>query len=289
MEQIMPMFEKLKEYALLMRLDKPVGIYLLLWPTLWAIWIASEGKPDPLILFVFVTGVVLMRSAGCVINDFADRKIDVHVKRTEDRPIAAGRVSSNEAIILFVILCLIAFGLVLLMNSLTIKLSFIAVLLAASYPFMKRFTHLPQLYLGFAFGWAIPMAFAAVQNSVPPVAWILLLANLIWAVVYDTMYAMVDREDDLKIGVKSTAILFGEYDLRIIAILQFLMLLTLLIAGNMVGLGWPFHVSLLIAAAYMLYHRILISDRDTVKCFQAFKQNHWIGLVILFGMIVGRV
>jgi len=283
------MSDRLKQYALLMRLDKPVGIYLLLWPTLWAIWIASEGKPDPLVLFVFVAGVILMRSAGCVINDFADRKIDAHVQRTEDRPIAAGRVSSKEAIILFVILCLIAFGLVLFMNSLTIKLSFVAVLLAASYPFMKRFTHLPQFYLGFAFGWAIPMAFAAIQNSVPPIAWILLLANLIWAVIYDTMYAMVDREDDLKIGVKSTAILFGEHDLMIIGMLQFLMLILLLVAGNMANpnsLGWPYHLSLLISAALMLQHRVLIREREAAKCFQAFKQNHWIGLVVLFGIIL---
>ncbi len=279
------MSDRLKQYALLMRLDKPVGIYLLLWPTLWAIWIASEGKPDLMVLFVFVAGVVLMRSAGCVINDFADRKIDAHVQRTEDRPIAAGRVSSKEAIILFVTLCLIAFCLVLLMNSLTIKLSFVAVLLAASYPFMKRFTHLPQFYLGFAFGWAIPMAFAAIQNSVPPVAWVLLLANLIWAVIYDTMYAMVDREDDLKIGVKSTAILFGEHDFMIIGMLQFLMLILLLVAGNMTNLGWPYHVSLLITAALMQQHRVLIRDRDTAKCFQAFKQNHWIGLVVLLGII----
>ena len=268
-----------------MRLDKPVGIYLLLWPTLWAIWIASEGKPDPLILFVFVAGVILMRSAGCVINDYADRDFDAHVKRTADRPLAAGRVSTREAIILSASLALVAFGLVLLMNSLTIKLSFVAVLLAASYPFVKRFTHLPQFYLGLAFGWGIPMAFAALQNSVPPVAWVLLLANIIWAVIYDTMYAMVDREDDLKIGVKSTAILFGEHDLMIIGMLQFLMLILLLMVGNMAKLGWPYHLSLLITAALMLQHRVLIRERDTVKCFQAFKQNHWIGLVILLGII----
>ncbi len=279
------MKERLRQYALLMRLDKPVGIYLLLWPTLWAIWIASEGQPDPLVLFVFVAGVILMRSAGCVINDYADRDFDAHVQRTEDRPIAAGRVSSKEAIILFVILCLIAFGLVLLMNSLTIKLSFVAVLLAASYPFMKRFTHLPQFYLGFAFGWAIPMAFAALKNSVPPIAWILLLANIVWAVIYDTMYAMVDREDDLKIGVKSTAILFGEHDLMIIGMLQFLMLILLLVVGNMANLDWPYHLSLLITAALMLQHRVLIRERDTARCFQAFKQNHWIGLVVLLGII----
>ena len=283
------MKERLRQYALLMRLDKPVGIYLLLWPTLWAIWIASEGKPDPLVLFVFVAGVILMRSAGCVINDYADRDFDAHVKRTADRPLAAGRVSTREAIILSTSLALVAFGLVLLMNSFTIKLSFVAILLAASYPFIKRFTHLPQFYLGLAFGWGIPMAFAALQNSVPPIAWVLLLANIVWAVIYDTMYAMVDREDDLKIGVKSTAILFGEHDLMIIGMLQFLMLILLLVAGNMAELGWPFHFSLLITAALMLQHRVLIRDHDTAKCFQAFKQNHWIGLVVLLGIVFSLI
>ncbi len=281
--------ERLVQYALLMRLDKPVGIYLLLWPTLWAIWIASEGKPDPLVLFVFVAGVVLMRSAGCVINDFFDRKIDVHVKRTAARPIAAGRVSGKEAIILFMLLCVIAFSLVLLTNSLTIKLSFVAVLLAVSYPLMKRFTNLPQFYLGLAFGWAIPMSFAAIQNTVPKVAWILLLATMIWAVIYDTMYAMVDYEDDLKIGVKSTAILFGEHDRMIIGILQFLMLALLFWAGTMISLDWPLHLSLLIAAVLMLKHRVMIRDRDNDKCFQAFKQNHWIGVVILLGIIFSYI
>lgn len=282
------MKEKLSLYISLMRLDKPIGIYLLLWPTLWAIWIASEGKPDLLVLFVFVAGVVLMRSAGCVINDFADRKIDAHIERTADRPMATGKVSSKEAIILFVVLCLVSFGLVLLMNSLTIKLSFIGLLLAASYPFMKRFTHLPQLYLGVAFGWAIPMAFAAIQNTVPPVGWVLLLGAIIWAVIYDTMYAMVDREDDLKIGVKSTAILFGEYDRLIIGILQFVMIFVLLIAGRMASpesLDWPFHIALLLAAVIMMQHRVMIREGDRDKCFLAFKQNHWIGLVILFGII----
>ncbi len=282
------MKDKLTQYALLMRLDKPIGIYLLLWPTLWAIWIASEGKPDLLVLFVFVAGVFLMRSAGCVINDFADRKIDAHVERTADRPLVSGRLSSKEAIILFAVLCLASFGLVLLMNSFTIKLSFIGLLLAVSYPFMKRFTHLPQLYLGVAFGWAIPMAFAAIQNRIPLVAWVLLLGAIIWAVIYDTMYAMVDREDDIKIGVKSSAILFGEHDRMIIGILQFVMVFVMLIAGTMVNperLGWPFHVALLISAVIMMQHRVMIRDRDKDRCFQAFKQNHWIGLVILFGII----
>lgn len=276
---------KWQNYAQLMRLDKPVGIYLLLWPCWWALWIAAEGWPPWSSLIIFTLGVVLMRSAGCVINDLADRKIDPHVARTADRPIAAGRVSSREALILFVVLCLIAFGLVLMTNALTIQLSVVALFLAASYPFMKRITNLPQFYLGLAFGWAIPMSFAAIQGQVPSVAWWLLAATLLWAVVYDTMYAMVDREEDLKIGVKSTAILFGEHDVRIISILQVLMLLCLIIAGNQVGLSWPFHVALLIAAAMMLYHRMLISTRLPEPCFLAFKQNHWIGFVIWLGIL----
>lgn len=277
---------RLKQYALLTRLDKPVGIYLLLWPTLWAIWIASDGKPDLLILFVFVMGVILMRSAGCVINDLADKDFDRHVKRTVDRPIAAGKVSKKEALLLFAVLVFVAFMLVLLMNSLTIKLSFIAVLLATSYPFMKRVTHLPQFYLGFAFGWAIPMAFAAEQNTIPAVAWVLLLANILWSVIYDTMYAMVDREDDLKIGVKSTAILFGDHDRFIIGILQFVMLFLLILVGGMAELGSIYYSALAIVAGLMIYHQFLIRDYDLAKCFYAFKHNHWIGLVILCGIIL---
>ena len=199
-----------KQYWLLARFDRPIGILILLWPTLWALWIAGQGHPDPLVFTVFVLGVILMRAAGCVINDYADREFDPHVERTKQRPIAAGKVKPKEALILFAIMCLIAFSLVLLMNRLTILLSFVAAFLAASYPFMKRYTHLPQAYLGIAFGWAVPMAFAAQTGSVPLVAWIMYLATVLWALVYDTMYAMVDKEDDLKIGVKSTAILFGD-------------------------------------------------------------------------------
>src|SRR3989338_5171934 len=204
--------ERLKDYARLMRLHRPIGIVLLLWPTLWALWIAGQGRPDPRVLAVFVLGVVLMRSAGCVINDYADRNFDPHVERTRDRPIAAGRVSPREALVLFATLCLIAFALVLTLNRLTILLSFAGAFLAATYPFVKRFTHLPQFYLGAAFGWGIVMAFAAVTGAVPALAWVLFAANVFWAAAYDTVYAMVDREDDARIGVKSTAILFGSYD-----------------------------------------------------------------------------
>ncbi len=280
---------KLNDYVELTRLNKPIGIYLLLWPCLWAVWIASGGWPDLKILMIFTLGVVLMRSAGCVINDIADRKIDPHVSRTANRPIASGRVSVKEAAILFIVLCLVSFLLVLMTNTLTIKLSVIAVLLAASYPFMKRVTSLPQFYLGLAFGWAIPMAFAAIQNQVPLVAWLLLLAALLWAVVYDTIYAMVDREEDLKIGVKSTAILFGEFDVRIISIMQVLMLVCLIFAGKEVGLSWPFHISLLVVAVLMLFHRMLISPREPEQCFYAFKHNHWIGVVVLLGIIADQL
>jgi len=212
--------ERLQQYWLLARFDKPIGILILLWPTLWALWVASSGKPDMLVLVVLCLGVVLMRAAGCVINDYADRDFDPHVARTKQRPIAAGKVSPKEALIVFVVLCLLAFGLVLLLNLYTIMLSFVAAFLAASYPFMKRYTHLPQAYLGIAFGWAVPMAFSAQTNTIPTVGWIMYLAVVLWALVYDTMYAMVDKDDDLKIGVKSTAILFGDYDRHIMAVLQ---------------------------------------------------------------------
>ena len=218
------MKERLIQYARLMRLDRPIGIYLLLWPTLWALWIAGEGSPDALVVFVFIAGVTLMRSAGCVINDYADRNFDPHVERTRNRPIAAGRIKPKEALALFAVLCLLAFGLVLLMNRLTILLSLVGVMLAATYPFMKRYTHLPQVYLGAAFGWAVPMAFAAQTGTVPKEAGLLFVATVLWATAYDTMYGMVDREDDVKIGVKSTAILFGDSDRVIIAIIQILLI-----------------------------------------------------------------
>lgn len=276
--------QRLKQYALLMRLHRPIGIFLLLWPTLWALWIAGQGRPDPLVLGVFVLGVVLMRSAGCVINDYADRHIDPQVERTRDRPLAAGRVSPREALVLFAVLCLAAFALVLLMNRLTILMSLAGALLAASYPFMKRYTHLPQVYLGAAFGWAVPMAFAAQTGGVPKIAWLLFVATVVWATVYDTLYGMVDREDDLKIGVKSTAILFGESDRIIIAILQVLLLVTLALAGREAGLTGYYYLGLLLAAGLALYQQYLIRDRSPPRCFQAFLNNNWFGAVVFAGI-----
>ena len=279
-----PIYERARLYALLMRLDRPIGILLLLWPTLWALWIASGGNPDPMVLTVFVGGVVLMRSAGCVINDFADRDIDAHVWRTRDRPLAAGRIAPKEAIVLFVILAGSAFALVLLMNSLTIRLSFVGVGLAATYPFMKRYTHLPQAYLGLAFGWGVPMAFAAQTGEVPVVAWLLLLATLFWAVAYDTMYAIADREDDLKIGVKSTAILFGNADRLVIGVIQLSMLGILVVVGHSVQLGPAYYASLLIAIGLGVYQQMLIKDREPMRCLRAFKNNNWVGVSIFCGL-----
>ena len=276
--------ERLIEYARLMRLDRPIGILLLLWPTLWAMWIAGQGRPDPLVLAVFVAGVVLMRSAGCVINDFADRHFDPHVARTRDRPIAAGRVSPREALILFAVLCLLAFGLVLLMNRLTILLSFVAVVLAVVYPFTKRITHLPQVVLGAAFGWAIPMAFAAQTGELPRIAWLLFVVNILWSVAYDTLYAMVDREDDLKIGVKSTAILFGEADRLVVGVLQLLVLLGLSLVGSLAGLGDFYAIGLLVAALLALYQQYLIRERDPRRCFEAFLNNNWFGAAVFAGI-----
>jgi len=269
-----------------MRLNRPVGIYLLLWPTLWALWIAGVGHPDLLVVVVFVSGVVLMRSAGCVINDYADREFDPHVERSRDRPIAAGRVKPKEALALFVILCLGAFGLVLLMNELTIWLSLAGVVLAASYPFMKRYTHLPQVYLGAAFGWAVPMAFAAQTGSVPKVAWLLFVATVLWATVYDTMYGMVDREDDIKIGVKSTALLFGEADRAIIAIIQILFLGALLLIGQAADLGGYYYFGVLLAAALSIYQQYLIRNREPEFCFQAFLNNNWLGAAVFSGIVL---
>ena len=280
------MKDRLTQYAQLMRLDRPIGIFLLMWPMLWALWIASKGNPNLLVLLVFASGVVLMRSAGCVINDYADRKFDPHVERTRDRPIAAGRVRPKEALALFAVLCLTAFGLVLLMNRLTIMLSFAGVVLAALYPFMKRFTHLPQVFLGVAFGWAVPMAFAAQTGDVPKVAWLLFVATVLWATAYDTMYGMVDREDDLKIGVKSTAILFGEADRAIIATIQILLLAALLMVGQTAGLGGYYYFGLLLAAGLALYQQYLIREREPKACFQAFLNNNWFGAAVFTGILL---
>jgi 4-hydroxybenzoate polyprenyltransferase len=277
---------RLVDYARLMRIDRPIGAFLLLWPTLWALWLAGAGHPDPKVFTVFVAGVFVMRAAGCVVNDFADRYFDPHVKRTVDRPLATRRVSEREAIALFVLLCLIAFGLVLSMNRLTILLSLVGVVLAATYPFMKRYTYLPQPYLGAAFGWSIPMAYAAQVNHVPPVAWLLFIANILWATVYDTMYAMVDRDDDLKIGIKSSAILFGDLDRLIIGVLQVTMLLDMVLIGRQMHLGAAYYIGLGVAACFGLYQQYLIRDRERAPCFKAFLNNNWFGAAIFFGILL---
>jgi len=272
---------------MLMRLNRPIGIFLLLWPTLWALWIAAQGRPDPLVTTVLVLGVVLMRSAGCVINDYADREFDPHVARTHERPLAAGRVSSREALGLFIMLALVAFGLVLLLNPLTILLSLVALPLAAAYPFMKRYTYLPQVHLGVAFGWAVPMAFAAQTGEFPPpLAWLLLIAVVLWAVAYDTMYAMVDREDDIRLGVKSTAILFAEADRAIVGVIQGMLLVVLLLVGQKAGLGLYYYLALSAAAALSVYQQYLIRDREPSRCFKAFLNNNWLGLAIFAGIFV---
>lgn len=276
--------DRLYQYALLMRLHRPIGIFLLLWPTLWALWLASEGHPDPLITAIFILGVILMRSAGCVINDYADRHFDPQVQRTQDRPLAAGRVSETEALMVFGVVSLIAFILVLQLNWLTIALSLVAILLAASYPFTKRYTHWPQAYLGIAFGWGIPMAYAAQTGEIPPLAWLLLIINILWAIAYDTMYAMVDREEDKLIGVKSTAILFGSADKIIIGSLHFVVLLLLFSIGQELQLAIWYNLGLLVAASLSLYQQWLIRHRQRQGCFQAFLNNHWFGAAIFIGI-----
>ena len=276
--------DRIKQYWLLARFDKPIGILILLWPALWALWVASEGKPDLKVLSVISLGVVLMRAAGCVINDYADRDFDPHVERTQQRPIAAGKVKPKEALVVFIVLCLCAFSLVLLLNIYTVMLSFIGAFLAASYPFMKRYTHLPQAYLGIAFGWAVPMAFAAQINSIPSVAWVMYLAVVLWALVYDTMYAMVDKNDDLKIGVKSTAILFGDYERHIMAVLQVIIIGLLVTVGQMVHSHWPYYSGILIAAGLSIFQQKLIFRREKEFCFKAFLNNNWFGLAVFAGL-----
>jgi 4-hydroxybenzoate polyprenyltransferase len=278
--------DRAQQYYLLTRMDRPIGIFLLLWPTLWALWVAAEGLPNWHVLLVFMSGVLLMRSAGCVINDYADREFDPLVSRTRERPIAAGRVKPNEALWLFAVLCLLAFALVLTMNALTIKLSFVGVALAAIYPFMKRYTHLPQVVLGMAFGWAIPMAFAAQTGTVPKVAWLMYVINVVWSVVYDTMYAMADREDDLKAGVKSTAILFGDADRVILGILQATVLLGLFLLGQQLGLGPAYYIGVAIAVALGVYQQYLIRQRQPAMCFKAFLNNNWLGAAIFAGLVL---
>jgi 4-hydroxybenzoate polyprenyltransferase len=278
------MSERLRLYWRLMRFDKPIGIFLLLWPALWALWIAGNGRPDLRVVLVIVAGVILMRAAGCVINDYADRTFDPHVERTRQRPIASGAVSPNEALGLFVALCLLAFSLVLLLNPLAVLLSLVGAFLAASYPFTKRYTHLPQAYLGLAFGWAVPMAFAAQTGSVPGIAWPIYFATILWALVYDTMYAMVDRDDDIKVGVKSTAILFGAMDRALIGLIQALLLLMLLAIGEALELDGFYYAGVAVAAGLAVYQQALIRRRAREDCFRAFLNNHWFGAAIFAGI-----
>ncbi|HDX8438596.1 4-hydroxybenzoate octaprenyltransferase [Aeromonas dhakensis] len=273
-------------YVQLARIDKPIGTLLLLWPTLWALWLAADGLPDLWTLLVFVVGVFLMRSAGCVINDYADRNFDGHVKRTASRPLPMGKVKPREVLALFAVLALISFALVLTMNPLTIGLSFAALLLAVCYPFMKRYIPIPQLVLGMAFSWSIPMAYAAQANALPAVAWLVFFANLLWTIAYDTEYAMVDRDDDLKLGLKSSAILFGRHDKRIIGALQLLTLLILLLVGQLSELGSSYYWSLLAAAALFVYQQRLIRERAREACFQAFLNNNYVGALIFAGVVI---
>ncbi|WP_278938642.1 4-hydroxybenzoate octaprenyltransferase [Pseudomonas helleri] len=274
------------DFIQLTRMDKPIGIYLLLWPTLWALWIAAKGVPSLGILLIFVFGVILTRAGGCVINDFADRKVDGHVKRTEQRPLVSGKISSKEALVFFALLMGISFLLVLCTNATTVWLSFGGLALAASYPFMKRYTYYPQVVLGAAFSWGMPMAFTAQTDSLPAAAWLLYIANLLWTVAYDTYYAMTDRDDDLKIGVKSTAILFGDADRVIILGLQGLSLGCLLLAGAQFDLGGWFHFGLLVAAGCYLWEFWYTRNREPQRCFQAFLHNHWAGLAIFVGIVL---
>ena len=275
--------ERLSEYEKLMRLDKPIGILLLLWPTLWALWVAGGGRPSPFIVWIFVLGTVLMRSAGCVINDYADRNFDGHVERTRNRPLAAGRVRPAEALVLAAVLALVSFLLVLPLNTLTLLLSVPAVFLAGSYPFTKRFLAIPQAYLGIAFGFGIPMAFAACLDAVPVEAWVMLLANVFWAVAYDTEYAMVDRPDDLKIGIKTSAITFGRFDVAAVMLCYAVTLGLLAWVGLHTGRGAAFLAGLAVAAGLMGYHFTLIRGRDRANCFKAFLHNNWVGGAIFAG------
>ncbi len=277
--------QKLKLYSELVRLERPIGIYLLLWPTLWALAIAGEDRPGLWVLFVFVTGVVLMRSAGCAINDYADRHIDLHVARTKDRPLTSGKISSREALMVFVVLSVLAFLLVLTLNTYTIYLSFGGIVLAATYPFMKRYHYLPQVHLGAAFGWAVPMAYAAETGAVTKIAWLLYIATLLWTVAYDTMYAMVDRDDDLKIGAKSTAILFGDADRGIIGFLQLLFIVTLWLIGQELEFSTIYFVGLIAASVLLAYEQAMIVYRLPEYCFHAFLHNHWVGAVVFFGIM----
>jgi 4-hydroxybenzoate polyprenyltransferase len=276
---------KIRAYWQLTRMNRPIGSLLLLWPTLWSLVLSAKGMPDLNVLIVFILGVFLMRSAGCVINDFADRKVDGHVKRTQQRPLPAGLVTAKESVRLFIILALLSFALVLTMNRLTILLSIVGIILAFIYPFMKRYTHLPQLFLGLAFSWSIPMAWAAQANELPTIVWFLFVINALWTIAYDTQYAMVDRDDDLKIGVKSTAILFGRYDKLIIGILQLSTLLMLIAIGQEYQLSTIYFWSILLVGGLFVYQQYLIKQRQRDPCFRAFLNNNYVGMIITVGMV----
>ena len=286
LKKIKSQYEKIKYYLILIRLNRPIGIFLLLWPTLWALWLGSEGFPNKKILVIFLFGVFLMRSAGCILNDIIDKDFDKFVSRTKTRPLASDKLSSIEAFIFAIGLIFTAFLLVLTTNVLTVQLSFVAFILASIYPFLKRYTYLPQIFLGLTFGWSIPMAFAATTNSIPQIAWLLLVANILWAVVYDTIYAIIDRDDDLKIGIKSTAILFDDADRFIIGIIQVLVLVALIIVGKQANLGLTYYFGIIFGGCLFIYQSRLIKDRDPEKCMRAFLNNNWFGLVIFIGLFV---
>jgi 4-hydroxybenzoate polyprenyltransferase len=285
-EELPKILGVLHDYVRLMRLDRPIGIWLLLWPTLWAVWIASRGRPTPQIFIIFVAGTVLMRSAGCAINDYADRSFDPHVARTQNRPLAAARITTLEALMLFALLSLAALILALQLNRFTLLFALGGAFLAVTYPFIKRFLSVPQMYLGVTFGWGIPMAFAAQLEHVPRIAWLLLLANVLWVTVYDTQYAMVDRDDDLKIGVRSTAILFGDSDRHIIAVLQAMTLVSLYFVGTAIRAGRWYNASLFAAAIFFIYQLWLIRGRDREGCFRAFLNNNYVGMAVFIGVLL---
>ena len=280
------LIKQLRNYGKLMRVDKPVGVWLLLWPTLWALWLAGEGNPDQGLFVVFMLGVIFMRSAGCVLNDYVDRKIDPYVERTRTRPIASGAVAPGEALVLFTALSLVAVGLATMLNRTAQLLAIVAAGLTIAYPFVKRYISIPQFILGAAFGWAVPMAFAAQTGETPELAWLVFGTAMIWAVIYDTFYAMVDREDDLRVGVKSTAILFGEVDIFVVAGLQLLMLVALILIGYRAGLSVWYYLSVFVAGLMMAYHLWLARDRQRAGCFAAFLHNHYIGMVIFIGIVL---
>ena len=279
-------YERVHQYLLLMRFHKPIGIYLLLWPTLWGLWIAGFGHPDARIFLVFVAGVVVMRAAGCVINDYADRKFDGRVRRTKERPLATGRVSPREALLLFAVMVLLASALVLSLNTLTIYLSLVGIALAVIYPFLKRVTHLPQPVLGAAFGWSIPMAFAAQTETVPDIAWLLFIATVFWATAYDTIYSMVDRVDDMKIGLRSTAIMFGEQDKLAVGLMQLAVLFVLVLVGIKLSFSIFYYLGLAIAAIFFIHQQVLIKNRGRKKCFRAFLNNNYIGMTVFIGIVL---